>query len=270
MSLNYEYLLQRALASAAVPSPRILDYGCGSLAPLVTLGTARGIDIYGVDLPCHQESERFRLLDSEGRIAFDDHTFDVVVSNQVFEHIAQPRPAFGEIARVLKPGGTFIAVFPDNAVWFEGHLGLYFVHWLMRYPRLVYCYLVACHKIGLGYFRDTNGARAWADRMLVIMRTEVFYASARDLRRWLVEAFGVEPESLEHDWMLFRIAASRRLRFLLPLARQRWMAAPLAAICRIRAGCVLRIRTKARVDELQTEALPDRAAHRNFSILGLS
>jgi SAM-dependent methyltransferase len=246
MSLNYEYLLQRALDSAAVPSPRILDYGCGNLAPLVALGTARGIDIYGVDLPCHQQTERFRLLDSEGRIPFDDHTFDIVVSNQVFEHIPQPRPALAEVARVLKPGGTFIALFPDDAVWFEGHLGLYFVHWLMRYPQLVYWYLVACHKMGLGYFRGSDSARAWADRMLLTMHAEVFYPPSREFRRWLVEAFGAEPESLEQDWMLFRIAASQKLRFLLPLARQSWMRRPLTAICRVRAGIVFRIRNKAR------------------------
>src|SRR5437588_4607816 len=62
-----------------------LDYGCGSSAPLMGLAAARGVDIYGVDLPCHQETDRFRLLDSEGRIPFNDQTFDVVVSNQVFE-----------------------------------------------------------------------------------------------------------------------------------------------------------------------------------------
>jgi SAM-dependent methyltransferase len=245
MSLNYEYVLQHALASTTAASPRILDYGCGDVAPLLALGAARGVDVYGVDTPCHPETERFRVLDSDGRIPFDDRSFDVVVANQVFEHIPQPRPAFAEIARVLKPGGTLIALFPDNSVWFEGHLGIYFVHRLMRYPRLAYWYLVASHKIGLGYFRGTEGARVWARRMLAQMRAEVFYHPARELRGWLAEAFGVEPESLEHDWMLFRIAASPRLRFLLPLARQRWMAGPLAALCRIRAGAVLRLRTKA-------------------------
>src|SRR6266568_7329497 len=239
-----------ALASSAVPSPRILDYGCGSSAPFVGLAAARGVDIYGVDLPCHQETGRFRLLDSEGRIPFDDQTFDVVVSNQVFEHVPQPRPALAEVSRVLKPGGTFIALFPDDSVWFEGHLGLYFVHWLMRYPQLVYWYLVACHKMGLGYFRGSDSARAWADRMLATMRKEVFYPPSREFRRWLVETFDREPESLEHDWMLFRIAASRRLRFLLPLARQTWMAAPLTAICRMRAGIAFRIRRNARLGDL--------------------
>jgi SAM-dependent methyltransferase len=245
MSLNHEYVLQRALVSTTVVSPRVLDYGCGSLGPLLTLGVARGVDVYGVDTPCHPETERFRILDRDGRIPFDDHTFDVVIANQVFEHIARPRPAFAEIARVLKPGGTLLALFPDNSVWFEGHLGLYFVHWLMRYPRLVYWYLVASHKIGLGYFRGSDGAHAWARRMWAQMRSEIFYHPAHELRGWLVDAFGAEPESLEHDWMLFRIAASPRLRFLLPLARQRWMAGPLGAMCRVRAGAVLRLRTDA-------------------------
>lgn len=242
MSLNYEYVLQRGLASATVPSPCILDYGCGEQTRLLTLGRERGIDIYGVDPSCREETERFRCLGDDGRIPFADQTFDVVVSNQVFEHIARPQPALAEIARVLSADGVFIALFPDDAVWFEGHLGLYFAHWLMRYPRLVYWYLVICHKLGFGYFRGTEGARAWTGRMLYFMRTGVFYHRGSDLRRWWGETFGIEPESLAHDWMLFRIAASRRLRVLLPVARRRWMAVPLATICRLRAGLVLRVR----------------------------
>lgn len=86
-----------------------------------------------------------------------------MVSNQVFEHISNPLPVLGEIRRVLKPGGTFLALFPDASVWFEGHVGLYFVHWLMPFPKLLRCYLIACHKIGLGYYGDEKTAAEWAD-----------------------------------------------------------------------------------------------------------
>src|SRR5262249_5298931 len=151
-SPNYEYVLQRALLSAATPNPRILDYGSG-LGDLIFLGLARNVDIYGVDVPGIETSERARLIEPDGRIPFDDNFFDVVVSNQVFEDIAKAQPVLAEIHRVLKPGGAFLALFPDETVWFEGHIGLYFVHWLMPYPRLLRAYLIGCHKLGLGYFR---------------------------------------------------------------------------------------------------------------------
>lgn len=47
---------------------------------------------------------------------FPDNLFDLVVSQDVFEHVAEPRKAFAEIARVLKPGGSHIFTIP----WFDG------------------------------------------------------------------------------------------------------------------------------------------------------
>jgi SAM-dependent methyltransferase len=239
ISLNYEYVLRRALSSTEVRNPRILDYGSGQ-GQLIELALNRHVDIYGVDVPGIETSERVRLI-VEGRIPFADNSFDVVVSNQVFEHILDPRPVLVEIHRVLKPGGAFIALFPDNTVWFEGHVGLYFVHWLTGFSGVSQLYLVLCHKIGLGYFRGEQGSRAWAQWVRHLMATEVFYHRPQDLERWWSETFGGQPESLADDWMRFRIAASKKLRWLMPIANTPWFSRMLASICRIRAGLVLRI-----------------------------
>jgi len=45
-------------------------------------------------------------------LAFPDNAFDLVVSQDVFEHIAEPRKAFAEVARVLKPGGAHVFTVP--------------------------------------------------------------------------------------------------------------------------------------------------------------
>lgn len=45
-------------------------------------------------------------------LGFPDNAFDLLVSQDVFEHIAQPRKAFAEVARVLKPGGSHIFTIP--------------------------------------------------------------------------------------------------------------------------------------------------------------
>jgi SAM-dependent methyltransferase len=240
-SLNYEYALQYAVDAS--PHPRVLDYGCGQ-GRMVALGVARGLDIYGVDAydghyQDWQETVPVDIRDrvtalEDGRIPFGDAWFDVIVSNQVFEHMPTPINALREIARVLKPGGVFLAIFPHAEVWFEGHVGLYFAHWLARRPHVQRAYLVLCHRLGLGYFRG-GGAAAWQH----VLRDVTFYHRRRDIEEWWAQAFGCKPQSLAPDWMAFRIAASRRLAWLAPIARQRWAALPLSLICHLRAGLVL-------------------------------
>ena len=47
------------------------------------------------------------------RLPFADAAFDCVVTSEVLEHIHDDRAALGELARVLKPGGTFAATVPS-------------------------------------------------------------------------------------------------------------------------------------------------------------
>jgi SAM-dependent methyltransferase len=53
----------------------------------------------------------FRHEDVE-QLSFEDASLDFIVSNDVFEHVADPVRAFRECARVLKPGGVMFATFP--------------------------------------------------------------------------------------------------------------------------------------------------------------
>ena len=45
-------------------------------------------------------------------LSFDDESIDIIVSNDVFEHVPEPSVAFAECARILKPGGEMLATFP--------------------------------------------------------------------------------------------------------------------------------------------------------------
>jgi SAM-dependent methyltransferase len=47
-------------------------------------------------------------------IPWHDETFDLVYSDNVLEHLAEPEDVFCEIARVLKPGGWFLAKTPNK------------------------------------------------------------------------------------------------------------------------------------------------------------
>ncbi len=41
-------------------------------------------------------------------------SFDIVISSHVLEHIQDPKPALGELVKLLKPGGTACVVVPVN------------------------------------------------------------------------------------------------------------------------------------------------------------
>src|SRR5262245_39846827 len=56
---------------------------------------------------CRTPVRRMRL-DAQGRLPFDDRTFDTVVTTMTLCSINDTAPALAEIRRVLKPGGRFI------------------------------------------------------------------------------------------------------------------------------------------------------------------
>jgi SAM-dependent methyltransferase len=45
-------------------------------------------------------------------LTFDDDAFDLFITQDVFEHVLNPKKAFKEIARVLKPGGAHVFTVP--------------------------------------------------------------------------------------------------------------------------------------------------------------
>jgi len=64
------------------------------------------------------------------RTPFVTGSFDLVINNQVLEHVTDLDVVVHEIARVLKPGGSCLSLFPDKGVWREGH-------WRHSVPALV-------------------------------------------------------------------------------------------------------------------------------------
>jgi hypothetical protein len=46
------------------------------------------------------------------RLTFPDDSFDLVVTQDVFEHVLQPDRAFSEVARILRPGGSHVFTVP--------------------------------------------------------------------------------------------------------------------------------------------------------------
>lgn len=138
MHFNYEYVLNFAeRCRNSNPEFSILDFGCGK-GEMVSSGLERGMKIYSADIFYDDYSQyavqSAGLLDSfvreikDGVIDFPDCFFDMVVSNQIFEHVKDLDGALSEIFRVMKPGGCMLCLFPSVDVWREGHCGIPFVH----------------------------------------------------------------------------------------------------------------------------------------------
>lgn len=100
-------------------STTVLDYGAGrgNVEQMNFRGIAKRM--YGIDPePAVFENpylDEASVLDlSTGRIPFPDEMFDVVFADNVMEHVDNPETVLREIARILKPGGLFLAKTPNK------------------------------------------------------------------------------------------------------------------------------------------------------------
>lgn len=97
---------------------RVLEVGCGQ-GHLTKAIAERGIDIVGVDAnpeaPEVAGSDRVQHMLAE-RLEFDDDTFDVILSVHAIEHIPPLEEALAEMARVLKPRGTAVFIYPAEPI----------------------------------------------------------------------------------------------------------------------------------------------------------
>lgn len=111
-----------ALVRQAAPDgARVLD--CGAVPLLLTAALARaGYRVEGVDVApdrfgraIAEEGLRVAACDLEReRLPFDDESFDLVVFNELFEHLRlDPIFTVGEVHRVLRPGGRLLLSTPN-------------------------------------------------------------------------------------------------------------------------------------------------------------
>jgi SAM-dependent methyltransferase len=109
----------------------VLDLGCGDNADLADY-RAPGRTVWGADFQFHprlHDPEWFCLLDREGRAPFPEGTFDVIAARWVLEHVRRPKPFLDEVARLLRPGGTFVAL-----TIYAGHYATWISRLMHRLP----------------------------------------------------------------------------------------------------------------------------------------
>jgi len=64
------------------------------------------------DVPVGKYSGRWIRCEDVQSLTFADESFDLCTSTEVFEHVASDIAAFGELFRVLRPGGTLVFTVP--------------------------------------------------------------------------------------------------------------------------------------------------------------
>lgn len=102
---------------------RLLDVGCG---PGLFLDEAKkkGWDVQGLDLSgwaAEYAKDHFGVQVTTGTLLdahFPDRSFDVIVMNDVIEHVENPKAVLSEIRRILKNDGVLYLSTPDiESVW---------------------------------------------------------------------------------------------------------------------------------------------------------
>ena len=257
MSINYDYIIaavKNLYPNADSAELTCLDFGCGA-GQVVDKGMRAGLNYHGADPYPESRSEHYEIAAEKNAVLkehihkiendtlpFPDDHFDVVTSNVVFEHIADLSQPLAEIHRVLKPEGHFLALFPTRDTWWEGHVKLYFAHWLNPPSKTSHSFLKAAKSLGLGLKSEEPSPEAWANRYKHYLHEYCFYRPMKEVKSLWLNAFGKAPENKAYDYMIFRFSKSSKLRKLLPALKTPLGRFVLEQACRIRSGRVLLVK----------------------------
>jgi SAM-dependent methyltransferase len=129
---------------APLDNRRILDIGCG-LGVYVRKFQDFSRQAYGIDIDARRVAKGAAttpglMLGVGEHLPFRAETFDVVVLNEVIEHVTDDEATMREAMRILRPGGHIAIYAPNRLYPFETH-GVYigkkyvfgnipFVNWL--------------------------------------------------------------------------------------------------------------------------------------------
>jgi SAM-dependent methyltransferase len=165
----------------ALAGRRVLDFGCGyggkTVAYAEHAAFVAGIEPFenmielAKGFAAGVPNVEFKVC-PEDRVPYPDASFDVVVSHDVLEHVANPATSLREIARVLKPGGVAYLVFPPYDGMFSHHLDYVSLapalHWMFSATTLVGAVNRVQARRNIGVARQPPPKTSWNGRRPVL------------------------------------------------------------------------------------------------------
>ena len=125
-TLWYEHMVRYLFARTFAQGAAVLDAGCGAGYGADFLATAGARRVIGIDNApdaiaragrCYRQPNlAFAAMDA-ARLGFPDAAFDLIVSFEVIEHLADQEGYLAELARVLKPQGLLLLSTPNRQVY---------------------------------------------------------------------------------------------------------------------------------------------------------
>ena len=117
LQTNLEFL---ALTDLLKSQDRILEIGCG-IGTVVHELSKEGHDVIGIDISGEaieygrKKYDRLHLdVQAAENLPYEDESFEVVLSFDLFEHIAAIDKHISEVKRVLRPGGYYLFQTPNR------------------------------------------------------------------------------------------------------------------------------------------------------------
>jgi SAM-dependent methyltransferase len=221
-----QYGAKRRLKPAEM---NILDWGCGRGRDALWL-LERGYNAYGVDVDSEPinngaalyrkkgfDPHRLQVIDLSAQTDFADNFFQIIFSNQSFEHSANLEETAAEVWRITAPGGLGFHVFPAKWGIREGHLFMPLVHWLPK-NRLRWWWIRLWVRLGIEpHWKELEGSsqREKADRYYEYINLNTYYRTPAKIQRIFKRA-GFHVRFVTH-----RAPAVQRHPFVGTLARNK-------------------------------------------------
>ncbi len=119
------------------PGQKVLDIGCGSCVSLLEVRNLGG-ESWGIETDPNVRAiaDHFGLTVHIGSIhdnPFPGVDFDLIVLNQVIEHVPDPVALLQLIRGRLRPGGKIVLAFPNASSFYKTLFGRRWVNWHIPY-----------------------------------------------------------------------------------------------------------------------------------------